>query len=154
MKLLLQTYKKSTIDNVEDPVIRSAGIDGDAQAIAFSFRSYGERWYAALVVAWLDNIETTDQLKYVSGRGAELYAQWEVRDNWWLIGGGNWFNPYEDDPEAGAFETAYWIFGIRYTLDSFNRMLYAEFRIDNGKLFDGTPRKNELTIGFRWDFGH
>jgi predicted porin len=146
--------QKSTIDNVEDPVIRSAGIDGDAQAIAVSFRSYGERWYAALVVAWLDNIETTDQLKYVSGRGAELYAQWEVRDNWWLIGGGNWFNPYEDDPEAGAFETAYWILGIRYTLDSFNRMLYAEFRIDNGKLFDGTPRKNELTIGFRWDFGH
>jgi predicted porin len=73
--------QKSTIDNVEDPVIRSAGIDGDAQAIAVSFRSYGERWYAALVVAWLDNIETTDQLKYVSGRGAELYAQWEVRDD-------------------------------------------------------------------------
>jgi len=32
--------------------------------------------------------------------------------------------------------------------------LYAQYRIDTGTLYDGTPRKNELTIGFRWDFGH
>jgi len=146
--------QKSKIDNVEDPVIKSAGIDGDAQAFAVSFRTYGERWYAALVFAWLDNIETTDQNKYVNGRGAEVYAQWEFRDRWWFIGGGNWFKPHEDDPEAGQYETAYWILGMRYTLDSFNRMLYVEYRIDNGTLYDGTPRKNELTLGVRWDFGH
>lgn len=144
----------STIDNLEDPLIRGAGIDDDAKAIAVAFRSYGERWYAALVVAWLDNIETTDQNKYVNGRGAELYAQWEFRDRWWLIGGGNWFKPYDDDPEAGEYDVAYWVIGLRYTLDSFNRMLYAEYRMENGNLYDGTPRKNELTLGIRWDFGH
>ena len=46
------------------------------------------------------------------------------------------------------------MFGLRYTFDSFNRMLYAEYRIDNGRLWDGTALKNELTIGFRWDFGY
>jgi hypothetical protein len=69
--------QKSEIDDIEDPVIRDAGIDGDAQAIAVSFRTYGERWYAALVVVWLDNIETTDQNKYVNARGTELYLQWD-----------------------------------------------------------------------------
>jgi hypothetical protein len=33
-------------------------------------------------------------------------------------------------------------------------MLYAEYRIDAGELWDGTNRDNELTIGFRWDFGY
>jgi hypothetical protein len=33
-------------------------------------------------------------------------------------------------------------------------MLYAEYRMENGNLYDGTPRKNELTLGIRWDFGH
>jgi outer membrane protein N len=146
--------QKSEVENIEDPVIRDAGIDGDAKALALSFRTYGERWYAALVFAWMDNINTNDQFKYVNGRGAELYAQWEFRDRWWFIGGGNWFNADNDDPEAGQYETAYWVLGLRYTLDSFNRMLYVEYRIDNGTLYDGTPRKNELTLGFRWDFGH
>lgn len=140
--------------NEGDPVVRAAGIDGDAEAVAMAFRMYGERWYGALVVAWLDNIETTDQLKYFNGRGAELYMQWEFKNRWWLIGGGNWLKPLEDDPDAGEYEILYAIVGLRYTLDSFNRMLYAEYRIDGGTLWDGTPFKNELTIGFRWDFGY
>jgi hypothetical protein len=109
-------------------------------------RHYGKQYGAS---AWLDNIETTDQNKYVNARGAELYVQWEFKKRWWLVGGGNWLKPYDDDPEAGHFEKAYWVLRLRYTLDSFNRMLYAEYRIDYGTLYDGTPRKNELTLGFR-----
>ncbi len=147
-------YQRSEIDFENDTVVQGAGIDGDATAIATAFRTYGERWYAALVFAWLDNIETTDQLKYINGRGAELYAQWQFRDRWWLIAGGNWLKPDNDDPQAGEYEVKYAVLGLRYTLDSFNRMLYAEYRLDGGTLYNGTPRKNELTIGFRWDFGH
>jgi predicted porin len=145
-------YQKSELDE-EAAEARSAGIDGDAEAIAFSFRSYGERWYAALVVAWLDNLETTDTLQYFNGRGAELYIQWQLKDRWWLIGGGNLLVPYDDDPQAGEYEVAYAILGLRYTFDSFKRMIYAEYRLDSGTLWDGTPRKNELTLGLRWDFG-
>jgi hypothetical protein len=146
-------YQRSEL-NEEDSEIQAAGIDGDAQAVAMAFRTYGQRWYAALVFAWLNNIETTDQSKYFNGRGAELYAQWQFRDRWWLITGGNWLQPDDEDPEAGEYEVAYVVFGLRYTFDSFNRMLYAEYRIDNGRLWDGTALKNELTIGFRWDFGY
>ena len=31
---------------------------------------------------------------------------------------------------------------------------HAEYRLDSGVLWNGTPRKNELTLGIRWDFGH
>jgi predicted porin len=146
-------YQRSEL-NEDDPEIRAAGIDGDAQALALAFRSYGENWYAALVLAWLDSIETTDQLKYFNGRGAELYAQWQFKDRWWFIGGFNWLEPFDDEPFAGEYKVQYAVLGLRYTLDSFNRMLYAEYRVENGTLWDGTPRKNELTIGFRWDFGY
>jgi len=147
-------YQISTIDDPEDPLIREAGIDGDAQALAVAFRKYGENWYGALVLARLENVNTTDQLKYVNGRGAELYVQWQFKERWWVIAGGNWFAPDSDDPEAGEFEVLNAIIGLRYTLDSFNRMLYAEYRIEGGQLADGTETKNELTFGFRWDFGH
>jgi predicted porin len=147
-------YHRSIIGDPEDPVLREAGIDGDAQALALSFRSYGEKWYAALVVAWLDNIETTDKLKYVNARGIELYAQRQLRDKWWLIAGGNWLKPDENDPQAGEYEILYGVIGIRYTFDSFNRMVYAEWKIDRGTLFDGADAENEFTVGFRWDFGH
>lgn len=146
-------YQRSKID-FEDPLIKAAGIDGDALAGAMAFRMYGEKWYAALVVAQLENVMTTDQLKYINGRGGELYIQWQVKDKWWVIGGGNWFTPFEEDPDAGSYEVNYAVLGLRYTFDSFNRMLYAEYRLDSGILWNGTPRKNELTIGIRWDFGH
>jgi predicted porin len=146
-------YQRSEIDKLH-PQVRIAGIDGDAQAMALAFRSYGENWYAALVLAWLDNIETTDQMKYFNGRGIEFYVQWQFRDRWWLIGGGNWLRPESDDPEAGDYEVRYAVVGLRYTFDSFNRMIYAEYRLENGTLWDGTPRKGELTLGVRWDFGN
>jgi predicted porin len=147
-------WHRSRIDNPEDPLIQQAGIDGDAQALAMAFRSYGERWYAALVISWLENVETTDEFKYFDGRGAELYVQWQFRDRWWMIAGGNWLKPDDDDPEAGEYEVQYGVLGLRYTFDSFRRMLYAEYRIDNGTLANGNPKRDELTLGFRWDFGY
>jgi hypothetical protein len=147
-------WHQADIENLEDPVIREAGISGDASAIALAFRKYGENWYGALVVARMENIQTTDQFKYFDGYGAELYLQWQFGERWWMISGGNWSKPDGDDPDAGEYEIAYAVLGLRYTLDSFNRMLYAEYRMDFGDLWDGTDRKNELTIGFRWDFGY
>ena len=105
-------------------------------------------------MAWLDNIETTDKLKYVNARGMELYAQRQLGDKWWLIAGGNWLKPNKDDPEAGDYEIVYGVIGLRYTFDSFNRMVYADWKIDRGTLFDGADAENEFTVGFRWDFGH
>lgn len=147
-------WQRSYIDNPDDPILSLAGISGHATAFALATRTYGKRWYAALVLSRLENVATNDLFEYIDAKGAELYAQWEFRENWWLVGGGNWLDPDDDDPEAGEYKVAYGVFGLRYTLDSFNRMVYAEYRLDHGRLVDGTRRDNELTIGFRVDFGY
>jgi len=147
-------WQQARIDDPEDPFLREAGIEDHATAFALATRTFGKRWYAALVLSRLENVATTDQFRYFDGKGAELYGQWEFRSDWWLVAGGNWLDPDEDDPDAGEYKVAYGVLGLRYTLDSFNRMIYAEYRLDHGRLYDGTRRDNELTIGFRWDFGY
>jgi predicted porin len=142
------------VENPDDPLIQAAGITGNATAIASSFRFFGDHWYSALVVARLENIVITNDFKYINGYGAELYTQWEFKDRWWMIAGANFLEPDDDDIDAGEFNVRYGIVGLRYTFDSFKRMLYAEYRIDYGQLVDGTPRPNEITFGVRWDFGY
>jgi outer membrane protein N len=146
--------QSADIANPDDPLIKEAGISGDAVAIATSFRNYGENWYSALVLSRLENIETTNTFKYIDGYGAELYTQWQFKDRWWMVVGGNWLQPDDDDEDAGEYNIKYGVLGLRYTFDSFKRMLYAEYRIDYGKLVDGTDKKNEITVGVRWDFDY
>ena len=133
--------------------IQDVGIDGDATALAITTRMYGNRWYAGLLVSRLENMETTDQGRYFDGSGVEFYAQWEFRENWWLIGGVNALEPDADDPDSGMYRERYAVLGGRYSFDSFKRMVYVEYRIDEGRRFDGGRNKDELTIGVRWDFG-
>lgn len=144
---------RAEIDNLNDPLLVAAGISGDASAYAVSFRHFGERWYGALVFARLENVETTDTLKYIDGYGAELFTQWQIKDRWWLVAGGNWLKPENDDVDAGKYEVLYGVVGLRYTFDSFKRMLYAEYRLDGGTLVNGDKLKNEFIVGVRWDFG-
>ena len=146
-------YHRAYLDEY-DPEIRAAGIDGTARARAIAFKKVGHRWLASLALSDLENIETTDQNLYISGTGAELFIQWQAWDNIWLIGGGNWLKPDDDDPEAGKYEVKYGVLGIRYTLDSMRRVVYAEFKNDHGRLTNGAYGKNEFTVGVRWDFGY
>ena len=66
-----------------------------------------------MVLSRLKNIETTNEGKYFNGRGAELFAQWEFRDKWWLTGGGNYLVPDDDEPDAGEYEILYMVLGFR-----------------------------------------
>jgi predicted porin len=146
--------QSTDIEDLEDPLIKEAGIDGDAVAVAASLRFFGDHWYTSLVLSRLENVATTNTFKYINGYGAVLYTQWEFKDRWWMVAGGNWLNPDNDDEDAGEYDVKYGVIGLRYTFDSFKRMLYAEYRIDYGNLVDGTERKNEITFGVRWDFGY
>lgn len=147
-------WNRAEIADLNNPAIQYAGISDHATAFALATRMYGDRWYAALVLSRLKNVETTDRLKYIDALGAELYVQWQIRNRWWLIAGGNWLDPDNEDRDAGEFKISYAVLGLRYTLDSFNRMLYAEYRFDQGRFVDGTGRKDEFTVGFRWDFDY
>jgi len=147
-------WHEANINEFNRPEFEQAGISGDASAWAVAFKSYGDRWLVSLVYSRLENIETTNESRYFDGTGIELFAQWQIRDRWWLTGGGNYLDPDNEDPDAGEYLIRYLVLGVRYTFDSFNRMLYAEWRDDHGKLADGTSRGNEFTVGFRWDFGY
>ena len=148
-------YHQAAVDVGEnDSVLREAGIDGDARAIALGFKTSGDRWFVGAVYSQLDNIETTDQQKYFNGKGFEIFGQWQFKDRWWLLGGANQLTPDDESTQAGEYEISYAVLGTRYTFDGFNRMLYAEWRLARGSLTDGTPAENEFTIGFRWDFGY
>jgi hypothetical protein len=146
-------YHRAAVDNPNAPEVIAAGIDGDAVARAVAIKSYGERWLASLVWADLDSIETTDQFIYFDGRGIELYANWNVGGNVWLVGGGNWLFPDDSERGVGDYEVKYGIMGVHYTFDSFRRMIYAEWRDDHGTRANGQSQKNEFTVGIRWDFG-
>ena len=138
----------------DSAAVRDAGIDGDAIALALSTRMFGERWYASLLLTRLENVETTDLDRYFNGDGIEVYAQWEVFPKWWLIGGLNALEPDSDDPDAGEYRVRYGVIGGRYSIRSFERMLYFEYRIDDSRSFDGSPLSDEVTFGLRWDFGN
>lgn len=137
----------------DSTLVRDAGIDGDALAIAVSARTFGARWYVSALLTRLENIETMDQNRYINADGIEIYAQWEPIPNWWLIGGLNALEPDTDDPDAGEYRTRYGVIGARYSPSSFERMLYVEYRIDDSRTFDGSPLEDEITFGIRWDFG-
>ncbi len=139
---------------VPDDIIaaRTNGLDGDAQAFAVSTRGFGDRWYASVVYSVLDNMETTDTGRYFDAEGIELYAQWEVIDRWWLIGGFNALEPSSDDPLVGEYRIRYGVVGGRYSIRSFERMVYVEYRVDDSRTVAGFPREDEVTIGIRWDF--
>jgi outer membrane protein N len=145
-------YNRAVVD-LSQPGVVAAGMDGHSEALAITTRAYGSRWYAGLLVARLDNMEVTDQQRYYNGNGVEVYAQFEVRKNWWLIGGVNWIRPDADDPNIGQYRTKYGVIGGRYSFNSFKHMIYVEYRIDQGRLTDGRPLKDEITVGVRWDFG-
>ncbi len=145
-------YNRAVVPADALSALNNAGIDGDSTAIAISTRTYGERWYVSVLYSRLKNMETTDEDIYFDGEGLEVFGQWQLKDRLWLIGGYNFLRPDDDETRAGEFRTRYGVVGARYTVRSFERMVYFEYRIDSSRLVDGSPRKNEFTIGIRWDF--
>jgi predicted porin len=146
-------YNRSRIENIQKPAIIDAGIDGDAIAAAVSTKAFGDRWFVSAVYSDLRNIETTELGEYFNGYGLEVYAQWEVVEDWWVIGGVNALDAVDDSPSIGEYRVRYTVVGGRYSFDSFKRMVYVEYRINEGRLTDGTFLEDEITVGVRWDFG-
>ena len=147
-------YLHAAVENRESPEVVAAGIDGNATAASIALKTYGDKWLASLILAKLNNIETTELNQYFNGEGAELFVQWQFANDFWLVGGGNWLIPDEDNPLVGDYSVKYGVLGLHYSIDSFNRMLYVEWKDDHGRLSNGLQRKNEFTLGIRWDLGY
>jgi predicted porin len=144
-------YNYASIDLDRNPSLRSIGLTGPARAILVGTRAFGERWYAGLSLARLENQETTDEGTYLDGWGSEFCGQYRVTDRVWLVGGYNILEPDSDQTLAGDFRIRYGMLGLRYSFEDFRRMIWANVRINDGLNEDGTPRPNVYTIGVRWD---
>lgn len=145
-------YNRARVDELDNAAVQAAGIKGDAEALVIGARWFDEKRYIGFAVARLHNHENTDQGTYFVGWGSELYARYRLIKDYWLVGGYNWLVPDEDEVQAGEYELLYGIVGLRYSIDDFNRLAYAEWRIDSTVSETGEPIGNIFTIGIRWDF--
>jgi outer membrane protein N len=145
-------YNYARVPDSDQPKLRSRGIDGNAQALAFGTRWFDENWYLGSVVSRLVNHETTDERIYFDGWGWEVYAQYRLRGDLWLNGGWNWLRPDSDQWRAGNYRVKYGVVGLRYALDGFDKALYFNYRGEHSRRQDGSNADDATTIGVRWSF--
>jgi outer membrane protein N len=145
-------YNIAEIKDLDEPGIRLAGLDGNAQAMLVGTRHFGEKWYLGTVVSRLLNQDTTDQGTYFDGWGWEVYGQYQLREKIWLTGGWNYLRP-DSDRLSGDYEVKYGVLGLRYSHEGFQNMIYANVKFDGGHLTDGEALGNVVTIGLRWNLG-
>jgi len=145
-------YNRARVDELENAAVQAAGIKGDAEALVIGARWFDEKRYIGFTAARLLNHENTDQGTYFIGWGSELYARHLMTGRYWLVGGYNWLVPDKDEVQAGEYELLYGIVGLRYSIDDFNRLAYAEWRIEGTVSESGEELGNIFTIGIRWDF--
>jgi predicted porin len=145
-------YNYANVDLDDDPVLRSIGLNGSSQALLVGTRKYGERWYGGMVIARMENHETTDQGIYFDGWGSEFYGQYQLFDKLWLVGGYNLLEPDSGQSQSGDYRVRYALAGMRYSFDDFKRMIFANVRINDGLNADGSAPSDIYTIGIKWDF--
>ena len=145
-------YNRAIISELDITAVQAAGIDGDAEAFLIGARWFDEKRYIGLVFSRLYNHETTDQGTYFNAWGSELYARYRLIRRYWLVAGYNWLVPDNDQTQAGGYELLYGVAGLRYSIDEFNRLAYAEWRVDSTTTENGDNLGNIFTIGLRWDF--
>ena len=145
-------YNRAHVADVNNPAVKAAGIKGDAEAILTGARWFDERWYLAVTAARLRNHETTDLGTYFLGWGSELYTRYQFIENYWLVAGYNWLFPDKDQTQAGQYELKYGVVGLRYSINNFKRVVYAELTLDNTISENGEKLGDIYTVGMRWDF--
>jgi outer membrane protein N len=145
-------YNRAEVPDPDLPAVREAGIDGAAEALALGARWFDDNWYLGSVVTRLANHEATDQEHYFDGWGWEVYAQYRLQGNWWLTGGWNWLRPDSDQELAGDYRVKFAVAGLRYALDGFDKVLFANYRFEDSRSEDGTRADDVATVGIRWAF--
>ena len=145
-------YSRSTIDIDQIPVDQRNGLDGDLSALLLGARWYNDDWYLGATWSRTSNLHTTDASTFFDGEGVELYGQYRVMSNVWLLAGMNRLKPDSNQIQAGEYRLKYGVLGIRYLFAGFTRMIYLESRISSGRNEDGTADSDQVILGVRWGF--
>lgn len=133
---------------------RPPGLDGDDLSLLLGLQWYGHKWYLATTFSWLDNHMATNDGIYFDAWGFEGYGHFQLSVHIWVVGGWNYLEPRRKTFEVNAYVLRYGIVGLRYTFKGFQRMLYANVRIDSSNMLskDVEALGNVFTVGMRWDF--
>lgn len=146
-------FNYAAINKEDLPRLAPLGIDGDDMALLLGLQWFGNKWYAATTLSWMDNHMTTEDGIYFNGWGSEGYGHYQLAHHWWLVGGWNYLEPYSRNDQAGEYLLRYIMLGLRYTFKDFKRMIYANVRLDKSRLNSQDDELgNVYTIGIRWDF--
>ena len=144
-------YNHANINDNDLQSLKAFGLDGDAQAGIVGIRWFAYKWYLASTLARLRNHETTDEDIYFDGWGWEVYGHYNLHKRWWVVSGWNILEPDSDQTQAGDYNIRYGVVEIRYTFKKFEKMLYANVRLEDSYKADGTRRDDVYTVGVRWD---
>jgi len=147
-------FNYAAINNEDLPRLLSLGIDGDDMALLLGLQWFGNKWYAATTLSWMDNHMTTGDGIYFNGWGSEGYGHYQLAERWWLVGGWNYLEPQNGNDQAGDYVLRYVMLGLRYTFKDFKRMIYANIRFDKSRLSSQNEDElgNVYSVGIRWDF--
>jgi len=145
-------YNYAQVKHRDDPDLINAGIDGNAHAGLLGLRVLRKRWLAATTIARLQNVETTDQGIYFDGWGWEVYGHYQIASRWWLVSGWNILNPDSGETQAGRYRLQYAVAGVRFSIKDFQRYLFFDTRLSNGRHTDGSHDENIYTVGINWNF--
>jgi predicted porin len=145
-------YNHATIDKADLPVLKQNGIDGDARAMIIGTRWFSENWYIGAVVSRLLNHEATANTIYFDGWGSELYLQYQMVKDVYLVTGYNYLKPDSGQPLTGSFKTKYMVLGLRYAFDTLRRRIFLTYQFDDSRTTDNIPLSDTITLGVRWDF--
>ncbi len=146
-------YNQATLsDDIDFARADLRSLSGDMKTLLVGARWFNDDWFIGATMSKSQNMHTADNNQYFSGIGAELYGQYQFRENLWLLAGFNKLKPDDDQLQASHYALDYTVLGMRYSIEGFSRMFYFESRIDQGTTFDNKKRGNQLALGLRWGF--
>lgn len=146
-------YNRAQISDEDIDDLNAVGIDGDDKSFLLGARWFNDKWYLATNISWLWNHMTTEDGIYFDGRGWETYGQYNLHNRWWVTAGWNYLQPYSNQLQVGNYKIKYGVIGLRYSFNKFNRMIYANVRVDSSTASDifETEISNTYTVGVRWN---
>jgi predicted porin len=112
-------YNYSAIDLQHIPVAERNGLDGSMSTLLLGSQWIAENWYLAATLSRSANLQMTNTQQYFEGTGIELYGQYQLFSNIWLLGGYNYLAPDSDQQQTDDYLLSYALFGVRYTIQDF-----------------------------------
>ncbi len=133
--------------------LRELGIEGDAQALLIGAMYKLEPFYFAVSYVDHRNHDTDDELRYIDGRGFEIYLRYALKPKWRVVGGINYLDSRRPSEES-HYNIRLGLLSVQYSLRdaSFRDSVYVEYLLDESFRADGTGYPNAIVFGVRLGF--